>query len=483
MKRVPSEIASQILLWAVEDPRDDVVESGHLQYHVYTRPLELAAVCKHWRDIAFNEPQLWTTLDLRGISASNWVQPPELLEQWLQRSGQLPLTIFLVVPLYVDAGIDNRFVSCIKTLCTYSSRWQSLMLNIPLCTVPLFQYDPDKTPFLIYLHLDTSRAPSEHIPGSSSIAALRPTHLVFVGERPLLVPIQWDSIISLKLDGRNVAQLLDILRSCPRIEYMHVTLQTWADENYLPVSHGPLILEHLRTMILEFGDQQPLEDLLPQLTAPSLTKLSLQGLFFEVPVSIASITALCVRSQNKRLQSLAIYCCMIFELELFELLEMSTSLRYLTLNDNSASQATITDRFFSRLLDTDPASGQFIFLPKLHSIDYAGPTAFSWKTVADAAETRLNILHRQDPHPPRLLEYFAIDTSIAYGNEELMDKETLLRFLGLARGLSREDVYVHFNPIMMESSLAYHRMPAPDHDVGLYYSLPQCLAMYGLSCQ
>lgn len=481
LRRVPSEIASQILLRAVEDPRDDVVDNGHLHYQVYTRPLELAAVCKYWRYIAFSEPQLWTTLDLRGGSASNWVQPLELLEEWLQRSGQLPLTIFLVVPLYVDYGVDNRFMSCVKTLCAYSSRWQNLMLNIPLCTIPLFQYDPSKTPFLTYLHLDTSRAPSEQNPGSSVITALRPTHLVFVGERPLLLPISWDNIISLKLDGRNVAQLLDILRSCPKIEYMHVTLQTWADENYLPVSHGPLALAYLQTMILEFGDQLPFEDLLSQLTTPNLTKLSAQGLFFEVPVSVASVTALCMRSQNTCLQSLAFHCCVILERELLELLETSPSLRYLTLHDNSSSQATITDRFFGRLLDTNPASDQFIFLPKLCSIDYAGATTFSWRLVADAAEARLNLPHGRNHSPPRPLEYFAIDANNLYPDEELMDEDSLLRFLALAKGLSRQDVYLHFNPRAMEGSLIHHRMPAPDHDVGLYYSLPHCLAMYGLS--
>ncbi|KAJ7735589.1 hypothetical protein B0H14DRAFT_2205974, partial [Mycena olivaceomarginata] len=52
-------------------------------------PLLLAQICRQWRDLSPGMPTLWTSI---------WFVAPsrELLELWLSRAGNLPLTILLV---------------------------------------------------------------------------------------------------------------------------------------------------------------------------------------------------------------------------------------------------------------------------------------------------------------------------------------------------------------------------------------------------
>ncbi|KAG2109020.1 uncharacterized protein F5147DRAFT_576219, partial [Suillus discolor] len=59
-------------------------------------PLLFTRVCRHWRDVAYSTPEIWSRIKvvLPGIL----LKPltlffPSLLQFWLAQSGNLPLTI------------------------------------------------------------------------------------------------------------------------------------------------------------------------------------------------------------------------------------------------------------------------------------------------------------------------------------------------------------------------------------------------------
>lgn len=55
--------------------------------------LRVGTVCRRWRRVAWSTPKLWTTIDIR-LNDSRSLKPTLVYSrEWLNRSGQLPLTI------------------------------------------------------------------------------------------------------------------------------------------------------------------------------------------------------------------------------------------------------------------------------------------------------------------------------------------------------------------------------------------------------
>ena len=73
--------------------------------------LNLGAVCRKWRQLAWTTPDLWNTLYLRiGLETRQSLAEslPDLVREWLERSGSLPLTIFFRHhPAYRDESSDD----------------------------------------------------------------------------------------------------------------------------------------------------------------------------------------------------------------------------------------------------------------------------------------------------------------------------------------------------------------------------------------
>ncbi|CAA7270684.1 unnamed protein product [Cyclocybe aegerita] len=55
-------------------------------------PLLFGAICRRWREIAWLTPSLWTEVDI-CLSPGNAMHRGTLLDEWIRRSGQLPLLI------------------------------------------------------------------------------------------------------------------------------------------------------------------------------------------------------------------------------------------------------------------------------------------------------------------------------------------------------------------------------------------------------
>ncbi|KAJ6483876.1 hypothetical protein DFH09DRAFT_1211550 [Mycena vulgaris] len=115
---LPPEITSEIFVHCVPPVRSrDVVDPG-------AAPLLLLHVCRAWRQIAVSTPALWTTLTIEAPR----LQPQfmEIVDTWLTRARQCPLSVKIVTPF---TKIDD-FDGFLETFSRHSGGMRSLELNL-----------------------------------------------------------------------------------------------------------------------------------------------------------------------------------------------------------------------------------------------------------------------------------------------------------------------------------------------------------------
>ncbi|KAF5356417.1 hypothetical protein D9758_009465 [Tetrapyrgos nigripes] len=125
IRKLPTEIMCEIFL-RYQDLHDSGMEDGrfleplHDPWHsspsrVLTA-LTLSSVCRLWRTISISTPQLWSRFLL--VLAENCKALPHLLELYLSRSKQAPLSFHV----YVDAGVKAT-LTIVPLLVAQAHRW------------------------------------------------------------------------------------------------------------------------------------------------------------------------------------------------------------------------------------------------------------------------------------------------------------------------------------------------------------------------
>ncbi|KAF7348114.1 F-box domain-containing protein [Mycena sanguinolenta] len=165
-------------------------------------PLLLAQVCCQWRDISLSTPQLWASIAFEKGAI-------ELLELWLSRTGNHPLTISL------RAVDEQRAFKFMQAIIRHNSRWQNVHLVLPL--IAIRQLELSCFPCLTRLALWTvgagqwTRAPPVTIQGSP---LLRYADIHFLPQFNL--PLE--QLTSLHFHhSLGVAQTVAILQRCPNL--------------------------------------------------------------------------------------------------------------------------------------------------------------------------------------------------------------------------------------------------------------------------
>lgn len=268
IRRLPREILTAIfwLSCPVVDNRSSTRER--------LAPFYLGQVCTSWRTIAFGTPMLWSQIWLGAEGPWN----RSLVEEWIQRSGNVPLTIGVLYPNSRNKRAET--VSRIwQLLIRESSRWRSAYIclrremllasfsqlhgHLPLLESIYIPYQsqsiPDTTPFdfledapnLRQLELGTY-IQTENLPNALN----RLTHLK----------------LSNVFD--YVESCLDILALTPNLMVLVLEYDTWLSDLFDP--SRPMIticLKDLQRLQFEgLGDPSPILD---HLETPSLVQISL----------------------------------------------------------------------------------------------------------------------------------------------------------------------------------------------------------------
>ncbi|KAF7322327.1 F-box domain-containing protein [Mycena chlorophos] len=121
---------------------DEIVSEIFLQYtppyplHPPLRgegsPTHLTQICRRWRSIAHNTPQLWQAIRLYDTEES-YGQDILVAESWLQRSCSLPLSIILLEGVFSCSFRENAQArargAALPLLLKHKARWEYVMLN------------------------------------------------------------------------------------------------------------------------------------------------------------------------------------------------------------------------------------------------------------------------------------------------------------------------------------------------------------------
>ena len=222
----------------------------------------LSSVCSDWRRAVVGTPELWSSIkiDLPSTSQTSAMASctlPRLatfIDEWLSRSGQLPLNISLCYGHY-DEILDfpdtltlKEYRPIFKTLDLYSSRWCILNIFIPP-TLLQFLQRPDCLPLLEQLHIASSMCDPCPIIDFPRAPCLHTVEIQqFTNYRFPIFPnigIHWDTVTHVSVTSISRDYLFAILLFNPQL--VHCTFRKVCSDNSTmdPFLESPIVSSSL----------------------------------------------------------------------------------------------------------------------------------------------------------------------------------------------------------------------------------------------
>jgi hypothetical protein len=226
-------------------------------------PLFLGAICSYWREIAWSTPSLWSSLVVRVTRAhdSHILVLFGIAQEWLARSGQLPLSIRIYSEFYFREAV-SQLADIINQ---YSTRWSELDLYMHQRYFQLFHATDNHAPMLKSIRFHGSiQAKTDFQLTCPRLERASLSYLSMDG-----MNIQWDNLTYLTLHSISIFDSFLILRKTPRLVFCKVSGSSSLNEE---PSIGALVLTSLRS--LQVMTSFP-EDFLNNLIAPHLEEFSL----------------------------------------------------------------------------------------------------------------------------------------------------------------------------------------------------------------
>jgi len=197
----------------------------------FFRVLRLGAVCRKWRQLAWATPNLWETLSIvtsperirtRGRS---W---PGLIDEWLGRSGGLPLSIFFFHDQDDFSALgefDGALEQIIEVLALHSSRWRDLHLEVDCGTLEHFSGAMHLDQLLRLTLVTIDNAPERSSRPVRKIVMKSkpfPMYLRVENLTPTSIDIGWKNLTDANLGMLTTDECAEILRQAPALEHLHV---------------------------------------------------------------------------------------------------------------------------------------------------------------------------------------------------------------------------------------------------------------------
>ena len=266
VRRIPSELWIEIFLLCL--PADEFVGINVLE-----APLLLGRICSHWREIALSTTALWSSISIGDQQLSLRLAQMPLIEAWLARSGNLPLSIQIIG--CVDFAISGSN-DLLDIFIPFSSRWYNLDLWLPQPLVEKIVCNNDfSMPFLAILSLAISTVLDDDKPLLFSRKATRLRSITVSVDRmiPPLLNFPWAQITELRSDSIiDIHDCFDIFRLCPQLT--HLQLRNISQD---PFDGNNRVLARMLNLswlrLFSHGDLGPLLD---NLIVPSLHEIHLE---------------------------------------------------------------------------------------------------------------------------------------------------------------------------------------------------------------
>ncbi|KAF5317028.1 hypothetical protein D9611_003589 [Ephemerocybe angulata] len=300
IRRLPTEILQLIFLHARIPPAPDTTT-----FRACDTPFTLLRVCRSWREIAENTPQLWSTFNVSLPQQLVDRQDPSKIasfidevRRWLKRSGDVPLRI----TVSKDSDSTDRaqllsreaLNSAFRVVVEQCRRWEALDVELCEATMKLLaDLTADSTPLLKSLKIREYKWYNANTSLFRCTALLSAPHLekLHVWSNDPLVhklsdaPVKWANLTSLSLGNTYVQHplhvgmnapappplnhaLLPVLEKCVNLRSLLVTLPPTKLSRPL---HG-VTLQKLRSLNLG-GCSTQIDLLLKNIITPSLREM------------------------------------------------------------------------------------------------------------------------------------------------------------------------------------------------------------------
>ena len=275
--KLPSELASNIfeLSLPIREIHSEPVQK------LLLRTLKLGAVCRRWRQLAWSTPDLWAILFLNiGPSSPLLESLPGLIEDWLERSGALPLTIFF----HQHDGYSERssaYEFAIKRIIAamnlHSSRWRNLYLDVAADIPGRLSGSKHRNQlFRLDLAINGGRSKTQNFTMKSKPF---PAHLTLRNLSPTSINIGWDNVTRAAVYSLTANECVEILRRAPALEHLCASIKHSDD----PTVNGDAFTVHPRIRSLNLLDKA--KKFLLVISVPSLEEWTHCSTGVRLPVS------------------------------------------------------------------------------------------------------------------------------------------------------------------------------------------------------
>ncbi|KAH9478747.1 hypothetical protein JR316_0009207 [Psilocybe cubensis] len=394
---LPVEIISEIFSFCLPsfDPKNDMPSTGDPPF----TPFVFGAVCASWRRIAWSTPMLWSKLTFRLISPLNIHTQVNLLEEWLARSGELPLSIRLMAADdFSWTGVSSEGV--IQAIRKYAHRWHDLIIHLPSSC---YRYLPSTEeargfPVLNSFILKPPGGQGDRvhritIPLSPNLRYLSLSCLYLRS-----IVFHFEVLTHVELESFYIDEILEMLRQTTALHTLTAKRILSGDDRHDPPEE-PIILSNLEEVCIVNDKGTDIQLLFDKISTPKLNTLSYTAEGLQ-PVPAHDIVSLIKRS-GCQLETLDILHAPIREEPLQILLAALSSLKSLKMampTLTSIRHAPLTDAVL-QTLNPDYAQANKIScsLPELQSLSYAGAQGFTWEALLTVLESRCPLPPPKDP--------------------------------------------------------------------------------------
>jgi hypothetical protein len=322
-------------------------------------PFDLGQICRTWREFVRSTPALWC----RVFVDLSLLKNVALVDEWLLKSGHLPLSIYLTC----DLASSGRYYShrrstlagVMDAVVRLSHRWHAIDLCLSASCLAPFQL-PDlenRVPQLVSVSLrsrdSTLSTQGQPIRMFSIAPQLRNVELSGLLLEKVVLPMH--HVTQFSLSFNSIRECLNVIDS-PRLTRGVFTNILKVDSTALNAVSAP----HLESLTLQ--SVYALTELLRLLTCPALRELVIMAPM----VSLSNLASLIARSSCS-LERLSLTGDRIERSELFKCLRLSPTLVELSLSSKNLGDEIM------QLIDPHPDCGSSpCLLPNLEVMEYVG---------------------------------------------------------------------------------------------------------------
>jgi len=233
-------------------------------------PSHLASVCRSWRDIAWSNPVLWSTMhiDITPASVFDPVRRINFVQDWIQRSRTLPLTLHIVD--HGVGGSEEGLKSVIDVINQCSDRWHSLSLNIPFELLRTFHRNNFQFCPLKKLRVTARERPLNDINLSVPLfdSTVSPEEIELCGIPFQPLQFSWNQLTSATIKDFDLEEVAQLLRQASHM--VHCRIFSLSDYRISASPMPPIIHQRLKTLSLCYRREDAARLLLDSLTLPYL---------------------------------------------------------------------------------------------------------------------------------------------------------------------------------------------------------------------